>query len=198
MKVATQAKLKLAKMMGLKLASVETDKQTLHYDGDTIDEGTEVFVVNADGEYVLPEDGIYVGADGFIYEVEAGVVTSRKPKDAEEELSDEDKEKAKEKLEDEAPDPEDVPDPEAGETVSVEKFNELLQVTKDLAGAVVSIEEKVDDSMGELQEKLRAALKMSKADFYKGAPAGNGTSKSKLTYDAGDDAIFFGAGKTDE
>jgi len=59
-----RAKIKLANMMKVDLASVETDKGELFFvEGDTLEVGTEVFIHDADGADVMPEDGEYKFGD---------------------------------------------------------------------------------------------------------------------------------------
>lgn len=59
-----RAKIKLAKVMKEELASVETDKGELFFvEGDTLEVGTEVFIRDAEGADVMPEDGDYKFGD---------------------------------------------------------------------------------------------------------------------------------------
>ena len=69
-----QLKLKLAKMLS-KFAEITTDKGVLLSDGELV-VGTEVYLIDSDGEYITAPDGeykldnvIYVVLDGMIAEI---------------------------------------------------------------------------------------------------------------------------------
>ena len=66
-----QLKLKLAKMLS-KFAEVTTDKGVLICDGEMVI-GKEVFLVDADGEYVSAPDGDYIAGE-TTYKVMDGVI----------------------------------------------------------------------------------------------------------------------------
>lgn len=67
-----QLKLKLAKMLS-KFAEVTTDKGVLICDGEMV-VGKEVFLVDADGEYVSAPDGDYIDGE-TTYKVTDGVIS---------------------------------------------------------------------------------------------------------------------------
>lgn len=67
-----QLKLKLAKMLS-KFAEVTTDKGVLICDGEMVI-GKEVFLVDADGEYVSAPDGDYIDGE-TTYKVKDGVIS---------------------------------------------------------------------------------------------------------------------------
>lgn len=67
-----QLKLKLAKMLS-KFAEVTTDKGVLICDGELV-VGKEVFLVDADGEYVSAPDGDYIDGE-TTYKVTDGVIS---------------------------------------------------------------------------------------------------------------------------
>ena len=67
-----QLKLKLAKMLS-KFAEVTTDKGVLICDGEMVI-GKEVFLVDADGEYVSAPDGDYIDGE-TTYKVTDGVIS---------------------------------------------------------------------------------------------------------------------------
>lgn len=73
-----RAKIKLAKMLKLDLSSVKTDKGELFFvDADKLDVGVEVFVKDAEGVEIKPEDGEYT-FENQIAVVEDGIVTQIK------------------------------------------------------------------------------------------------------------------------
>lgn len=181
-KILDQARLKLAKMMGLNLSEITaSDGTVLYFDGDTLDDGDSVYVRKEDGEMGLPPDGSYE-AGGYVYLIEGGVVQSKVQANSQQDMQD-------------APDASDVPSPENGDTVPVESFNDLLKVTRELAVAVGELEEKVDlelkshtsiqakntelekknieleKQVKELDAKLSNALKTSKADAVPPTPS---------------------------
>lgn len=73
-----RAKIKLAKVLKLDLSSVKTDKGELFFvDADKLDVGVEVFIKDAEGAEIKPEDGEYT-FENQIAVVEDGIVTEIK------------------------------------------------------------------------------------------------------------------------
>lgn len=151
MRILTQAKLKLAKSLQLNLSSISTDRGDLYFDGD-LEEGTEVFIVDSEGNYVVPEDGDYKEGNRT-FTVENGVVTK---------IISEEEVIVETELEE-----------VIVETVSKEEFNELVSTVQMLISAIEELKGSVDEVKEEVvtvDTELKSALKMSKKEFVKNKP----------------------------
>lgn len=152
MKFRTKLAIKMAKQTEMKLESISTDNGLLHY-VDELVVGVDVWVEDADGNAMLPDDGNYT-SDGKVIVVENGVVVDIK--ESEEIVDIENKDSIEQEI-----DPNDVPTEEQGEVVSVEKFNDLVEVVKELTQEVNDLEEEVLA----VTTELKAALSLSKTKF---------------------------------
>lgn len=176
MKFLTKAKLKLAQLAKLELGSTQTDKGTLYYteEGDLLD-GYDVFVLDDDGAYITPEDGEYNYSGKTAY-VENGVVIRIESENNNE--NDENMKKAA-KLE--------------TEVVTVENFNdlvdvinEIIDVVEDLGGDVTetaeelkSAKEELSSKLTSVKEKVELASQSSNRDFENPTPDHSTAGKVK-------------------
>lgn len=129
-----QLKLKLAKMLS-KFAEVTTDKGVLICDGEMV-VGKEVFLVDADGEYVSAPDGDYIDGD-TTYKVTDGVISEIVMPEVEE------PEEETEVVETEV-EPEVEPiEPEVGPSTiedAIQMINDLVEVVKNLDNRISNLE----------------------------------------------------------
>lgn len=130
-----QLKLKLAKMLS-KFAEVTTDKGVLICDGEMVI-GKEVFLVDADGEYVSAPDGDYIDGE-TTYKVTDGVISEIVIPEVEE--PEEETEVVETEVE---PEVEPVEESEAGPT-SIEEvtrlINDLVEVVNNLDSRISNLE----------------------------------------------------------
>lgn len=59
----------------MKLASIESDKGKLEFDGEVIEVGTAVYITDSEGTFTAAPDGDYI-AEGQVYTVVDGIVTA--------------------------------------------------------------------------------------------------------------------------
>lgn len=150
-----QAKAKLAKMLNLELASVETsDGKTLYVDGDIV-AGAAIYELTDAGEYVPALDGTYT-ADGMTIVVSAGTVSSVEAEEGFENTGDID-----------------PADESSGDVVSPQDHNDLVEVVNEILEVVKEQEEEIS-SLQEEVVKLDTELKRATASS-KGKPAGKDT-----------------------
>lgn len=139
-----QLKLKLAKMLS-KFAEVTTDKGVLICDGEMVI-GKEVFLVDADGEYVSAPDGDYIDGD-TTYKVTDGVISEIIIPEVEE--PEEEPEVVETEVE---PEVEPVEEPEAGPT-SIEEvtrlINDLVEVVNNLDMRISNLETEFSNLINE-------------------------------------------------
>lgn len=130
-----QLKLKLAKMLS-KFAEVTTDKGVLICDGEMVI-GKEVFLVDADGEYVSAPDGDYIDGE-TTYKVTDGVISEIVIPEVEPEVVETEVE----------PEVEPVEEPEAGPT-SIEEvtrlINDLVEVVNNLDNRISNLETQITE-----------------------------------------------------
>lgn len=170
MKFKTWVKLKALNIAKteIELGDIATNKGKLYFDDDEIAEGATVYVIDTTGEYILPDNGDYEYGDN-VATVENGIVVSIRPMNGDDTNSGDD---TSANLEDAAP--EDAPDPETGETVSVEKFNELIDYAEELAEKLENVDNRVDqveEVVNTVSAELKSAVKLSKAEFEKPTPS---------------------------
>lgn len=148
-----QAKAKLAKVLKLEFATVETDAGEILYidsDGDA-SEGDAVYVISENGDYVAAPDNDYV-AGSRTYVVRGGMLESIT-------------------IDEEFEDAENVdPAPEAtGTEVSVEEHNELVEVVNEILDVVKEQDAEIAD-LAEEVVMLEAELRKARGKT-KGKPA---------------------------
>ena len=130
--------LKLAKAL-LKLASIETDKGVLTYEGE-LEVGTEMFIEDENGELVAPADGEYTTEDKVIV-IEGGKVTEVRDRDN---IVDEP---------DPEPEPEPEPDPTPAPTDEVQQSEEDQARIAELEAAVAEKEAEIEALKAAADEK---------------------------------------------
>lgn len=138
-----QLKLKLAKMLS-KFAEVTTDKGVLICDGEMV-VGKEVFLVDADGEYVSAPNGDYIDGD-TTYKVTDGVISEIDIPEVEE--TEEEPEVVETEVE---PEVEPV-EPEVGPTTieDVTKLiNDLVEVVNNLDSRISNLETEFSNLINE-------------------------------------------------
>lgn len=114
MKFITKTKLKLAKKMGLKLAEIKSGDVVLYLlEGEEPEVGSELFVMDDEGNYILPPDGEYEYEDKVLVVAEGIVTEIRIDTNLEAFMG------LTKKLE--------------GETVTVEEYNALIDVIYEMA-----------------------------------------------------------------
>lgn len=57
------------------MGAVATDKGEIHFEGDDLKAGDEVYLLNEDGEKIIPEDGDYKTKDGKVIRISDGKVS---------------------------------------------------------------------------------------------------------------------------
>lgn len=72
----------MKRMSEVHFNEVRTDKDVLIFDGENLEVGTEV-LVEREGDFVVPEDGLYTAEDGRVIEVKEGKVVDIKEPQAE-------------------------------------------------------------------------------------------------------------------
>lgn len=72
----------MKRMSEVHFNEVRTDKDVLIFDGENLEVGTEV-LVEREGDFVVPEDGMYTAEDGRVIEVKEGKVVDIKEPQAE-------------------------------------------------------------------------------------------------------------------
>lgn len=140
MKLVSQAKFKLAKILKLELGSISTNKGELYFDGDVWDVDTEVFSMDNEGNYVLPEDGDYTVGNQVITVI-AGVITEIKEPSS---------------INEDGENLEDIPEDIDGEVqVSEEEFRDLAVAVNELVAVIESVVEENAElkKMVKLQKK---------------------------------------------
>ena len=78
----------MKRMSEVHFNEIRTDKDVLIYDGESLQVGTEV-LVEREGDFVVPEDGLYTADDGRVIEVKEGKVVDIKEPQAEVVVADE-------------------------------------------------------------------------------------------------------------
>lgn len=125
----------------VKLNYITTDKGELYFDGDELLKGMQVYVLDENGAQVPAPEGEYT-YDNKIYIVVGGIVEGVTSQE-------ENKEERAEA------DVSDVPS-ETGEVVSVESFNELADVVRELVVEVQDLENYIEET--ETLKKQNASL----------------------------------------
>lgn len=151
MKIAKKLAIALRKALSLEFGSVNTDKNTLLFDGE-LAVGTEVFVEDENAELIPAEDGEYLAEDGRTIVVANGVVTEIREKEPENEPENVEEPVEAEEIEDPAEEPADSADEEAEEESVEDKVNRLEGLVNGLAdgiekiiNAIAAIEARLDD-----------------------------------------------------
>lgn len=154
-----QATAKVAKLLKLSFATIVADDgTTLYIDGDAV-EGATVYVLTETGDYQVAADGTY-NSEGRVYVISGGVITSISNGDAE-------------NFEVDVPEPEEA----TGTTVSVDEYNDLVEIVADLLDVVREQDVDIEahhEAIMDLEAELRKARKESNA-----APADNGRKLAK-------------------
>ena len=166
----SKIKAKLAAILA-QLSVVKTDNGILHYDGEELVAGMNVFIEDENGERKAAEDGEYVTEDNKTITGKDGVVESivdpvaevdgaeeeptEEPKEEEEPIEEEPK---KEELEEE-PTVEEEPAKETEEDAIAEIRKEINELYK----LVDSILDKIGETRKEADERLSKIEKMSAA-----------------------------------
>lgn len=83
MKITNRLRVALKSILSIRMGEVATDKATLVFDGETLEKGIEVFVLDENGEPTIPEDGEYIDGERIIV-VKEGIVDEIKEKEVEE------------------------------------------------------------------------------------------------------------------
>lgn len=141
----------MANVMKAKFSSIETDKGTLYYDGDELEQGVQVWVRDADEALIMPEDGDY-GYGNNIAVVEDGVVVEiREATSTNTEMKAE-------------TDPEDVPEiPEIKTDSSGDATNESINALRDaVAGMADVLESTIEDI-----QRIDTAVSVLDGEFKK-------------------------------
>lgn len=160
MKITKSLAVALKKVLSLQLGQIKTDKAVLSFDGEELAVGTEVFVIDENGDAQPAEDGEYIAEDGKTIVVAEGKVAEIKEAEAEPEAEPEAEEPevveaeetpVEEPLAQPIDEPEEEEVPEVDRVAALEqKMTELLSgiqnilnVMSALEGRVVELENKV-------------------------------------------------------
>lgn len=130
-----------------KFESVSTDQGLLEYDGE-LNVGTEVFVLDEEGERVPAPDADYL-TESRVVKVEGGIVTSIDEAVIEEEMQEE------------------VPTVAEVASVSVDDFNALVakvEQLKEIVNQVIGAVDEVKTDVGEVSEAFSKAVKTPQED----------------------------------
>lgn len=185
LRLATTAAIKLAKVMKIKLGSVETDKGTLSFvDGEELAVGIEVYITGEDGQNVMPEDGEYKFGNQIAV-IKDGIVEEIKDAEA---------------LEGETPAGETPETPEAALDAIVEIIEEAAATIEE---NVTTVEEnlrkelsdnikRIDATLSEIKKVLDKAKLTSKAEFAAPNPKSVGETKGQKGSRAADELKKFG------
>lgn len=165
MKITKSLAIALKKMLSLKMGEVATDKATLVWDGDAdLEEGFEVFVIDADGNAVPAEDGDYVTEDGKTIKVADGKVAEIL--DPKAEVADEPVEEKSDIKQEENTDVDPVEEPEKEETQEEDRVaklearvEEIYEGLNKFLNAMTALEERISV----VEEKL-ASVEAPAAD----------------------------------
>ena len=152
-----QIKAKLAKML-LQMATVKTDKAILEYDGEELEVGVAVYVVDENGERATAEDGEYVTEDAKTIVVSDGKVAEIKEKEEEEKPTEE------EEVTEETTTEEVEAEEKAEETPAEETIDEIAKIKEDIAKIneiLNEILDKIGKNADEVEERLSKVEKMS-------------------------------------
>lgn len=158
MKIAKTLTIALKKMLSIQMGEVATDKAVLVWDGDAeLVEGTEVFVIDENGDAVPAADGDYTTEDGKVIKVVEGKVSEIV--DPEAEVADEPVEEQTEEIQqEENPEADPVEEPEQEEEQTEEdrisaletRVAEFLEGLNKIVNSIAGIE----DRLGVVEEKL--------------------------------------------
>lgn len=147
-----QIKMKLAKML-LQMGTIKTDKAILEYDGEELEVGVAVYVVDENGERATAEDGEYVTEEEKTIVVADGKVAEIKEKEEEE--------KPTEELEAEE---EVTEETTTEETPAEETIDEIAKINEDIAKIneiLNEILDKIGKNADEVEARLSKVEKMS-------------------------------------
>lgn len=161
MNIKQKARLKLAKLLGIKFESVQTDSIELLIDGD-IEVGAEVFTKDESGELVIPADGKYVVEDKEITVV-GGIITEIFPLNTEAEVETE-----TETIELEATETEKIAKLESELSELKVNFKELAELVKELATSITGVSTDVESITEEFNKVVGKSVdKAIKQTFSK-------------------------------
>ena len=151
MKIAKKLAIALRKALSLEFGSVNTDKNTLLFDGE-LAVGTEVFVEDENAELIPAEDGEYLAEDGRTIVVANGVVTEIREKEPENEPENVEEPVEAEEIEEPAEVPADSADEEAQEEAEEDRIarveglvNGLTEGIEKIINAIAAIEARLDE-----------------------------------------------------
>lgn len=166
MKIAKKLAIALRKALSLEFGSVNTDKNTLLFDGE-LAVGTEVFVEDENAELIPAEDGEYLAEDGRTIVVANGVVTEIREKEPENEPENVEEPVEAEEIEEPAEEPADSADEQAEEESLEDKVNRLEGLVNGLADGI----EKIINAVAALEARLDdVEAKIAKLDSEEAAP----------------------------
>ena len=151
MKITKTLAIALKKVLSLSLGEIKTDKAVLSFDAEDIAVGTEVYVIDVNGDAQPAEDGEYTCEDGKVIVVAEGIVTEIKGVEAEPEVTVEAEdvpaepvaEPVAEPETDEAPEEDRVATLEARVAELTEGLQMVLNAMSALEGRIAEIEGKV-------------------------------------------------------
>ena len=151
MKIAKKLAIALRKALSLEFGSVNTDKNTLLFDGE-LAVGTEVFVEDENAELIPAEDGEYLAEDGRTIVVANGVVTEIREKEPENEPENVEEPVEADEIEEPAEEPADSADDEAQEEAEEDRIarveglvNGLTEGIEKIINAIAAIEARLDE-----------------------------------------------------
>lgn len=160
-----KCKVKLARLLKVDFSAIETDKGALQYDGE-LGTGTDVYILDENGEMQPAPDGEYTASDGTVYTVVDGRMTNISESESNENM---------EVIEMADPIPE-------NSEVEASDHNALVEIVNDLVVEIAEIKEEIQadfkkkaeayETQIEEQKKEIAQLKADFAAFKKEPAAG--------------------------
>ena len=162
MKIAKTLTIALKKMLSIQMGEVATDKAVLVWDGDAeLAEGTEVFVIDENGDAAPAADGDYTTEDGKVIKVVEGKVSEIV--DPKAEVADEPVEEQTEVKQEENPEVDPVEEPEQEDELTVEdrvaalenRVAEFLEGLNKIVNSIAGLEERlavVEEKLAKVEE----------------------------------------------
>lgn len=174
MKVTNRLRVALKSILSIRMGEVATDKATLVFDGEVLEKGVEVFVLDENGEPTIPEDGEYVDGERIIV-IKEGIVDEIKEKEVVEEPVEQ---------EEEVPAPVDSEDAPAAPSIeerlaAVEAFVAgVSDGIQQIVNAIAALEERV----AAVEDKVNVIEATPAAEPVEEPVAEEPTKMSRLSY----------------
>lgn len=176
MKITNRLRVALKSILSIRMGEVATDKATLVFDGETLEKGIEVFVLDENGEPTIPEDGEYIDGERIIV-VKEGIVDEIKEKEVEEPVEQE-----------EEPAPVDSEEANGDEPVAPSIEERLAAVEAFVAGVTDGLQQIVnaiaalEERVASIEEKVNVIEATPAAEPVEEPVTEEPTKMSRLSY----------------